>query len=66
MNKSKMPKSECPVCGEKFYEKTKKCPKCGFEGYMPISKERSLFIRTFIFISFFIVAGIVLVILKSR
>jgi len=44
------PVAFCPVCKAPIYDKTGKCPKCGYHGYMPMKPKTIMLIRIVLFV----------------
>ena len=61
-----MPIAECPVCHEPVYEKTQVCKKCGYKGYMNMSKQRMNFIKTILFVALMAIAVVLIVATRIR
>ena len=39
----------CPICGKRLTAGTKKCPKCGYSGYVPMTETQIAKVRLILF-----------------
>ncbi len=49
----------CPKCHEKLKNRKDPCPRCGYQGYIPLSEQQTKKIRLVLFVIFLIIALIV-------
>jgi uncharacterized paraquat-inducible protein A len=57
-------KYNCPKCHSKLANRTDKCPRCGYQGYIPMSENETKKIRWILFVIILIAA--ILVYLSNR
>ncbi|MBR1676179.1 MAG: hypothetical protein IJ706_02595 [Clostridia bacterium] len=64
--KKGIPKGECPVCQTEIYDTKSPCPKCGYKGYFPISKQLAMRIKIPLFITLSVIAVVLIIVLGRR
>ena len=49
----------CPACGQRLKTGTRRCPKCGYSGYIPLTLEQTVKIRLILFPVLLIIAALI-------